>query len=431
MSEAIKTPIPPAESEPAPGAPRNHRPGIADSLLAALLILCLPFSGQFLHAQESNSIQSSRADSHRNQVLAVALVDATGGNIKSRPTVISRSETSLADCEAFTRGAQPCDVAYVGSGDGRVYAFDSGTGQQIWATPAIGSAGALVGVGGLIAAGVAVQIRANSNSTFTSTSNTDLLFVGTRETSATANKVYALNANTGAIVWAFRPGNMDAVNSTPIIDYSNNVIWVTSLSNRYLQPSLWKIDGLTGAVLANFNLGDISGSATLNGDNKVVYTVTDSGNLVAVRNELFSCSSTLATGASFGTGFPIPINSGTVRDDYIFFTTTTASSSTVRKAHFSYGEDCSGNLAAASGYTNPSFGRITLSGPMFSSPTLAAIYVGASDGKLYKINPSHGTVLAVRIVDPGVTIGEPGFNSSQDRLYFADAQGRVYSFDVF
>jgi outer membrane protein assembly factor BamB len=355
----------------------------------------------------------------------------TGGTVQSRPAVISQSDTSLADCDPVTGGVQPCDVAYVGSDDGRVYAFDIGTGQQIWVTPAIGSAGALVGVGGLIHGGVAVQIRAYSNSNFTSASATDLVFVGTRETSASANKVYALNANTGAIVWAFSPGNMDAVNSTPVVDYANNVIWVTSLSNGNSQPSLWKISGLTGAGVSNFSLGDISGSPTLNGDNKVVYAVTDSGNLVAVRNDLFACSNTLVTGASSGTGFPIPIGTGNLRDENIFFTTTTAGAGTIRKAHFLYNTTCGGEtFTAAAGYTNPS-GIGTISGPMFNPLTAAAIYVGASDGKMYKVDPANGAVLANRTVNAGITIGEPSFDVFLNKLYIGDVQGRVYSFDVF
>jgi outer membrane protein assembly factor BamB len=344
-------------------------------------------------------------------------IGTTGDMIQTRPAVISSADSTLA-----------VDVTYVGSNDGRVYAFNANTGVLIWVTPAPGSPGALVAVGGIIQGGIALQLKNFANAGFTPT--TDLVFVGTREFSTTANSVYALNANTGAIVWTFSPGNMDAVNSTPVVDYANNVIWVTSLSNGATQPSLWKIDSVTGAGISNFSLGDISGSPTFNFDNKVVYAVKDNGDLVAVRNDTASCVNTFSSGATSGTGFPIPIGTGLLRNENIFFTTTNGSS-TVRKVNFIYNLACGGEtFAAAGGYTNPS-GIGTISGPMFNPITAAAIYVGSSDGNLYKIDPVAGTVLASRTVNAGVVIGEPSFDVYLLKLYVGDTQGRIYSFDVF
>ena len=42
-----------------------------------------------------------------------------------------------------------------------------------------------------------------------------------------------------------------------------------------------------------------------------------------------------------------------------------------------------------------------------------------------------GTVLANRTVNTGVVIGEPSFDVFLLKLYVGDAQGRIYSFDVF
>ena len=355
-------------------------------------------------------------------------VGTTGGTIQTRPAVLALGDNQIADCDSVTAGNQPCTVTYVGSNDGRVYAFNAITGQLIWVTPVPGAAGSLVAVGGIIQGGIAVQLKKYANVGFTPI--TDLVFVGTRELSTTANKVYGLNGSTGAIVWTFSPGNMDAVNSTPVVDYANNVIWVTSLSNGATQPSLWKINSVTGAGISNFSLGDISGSPTLNFDNRVVYTVKDNGDLVAVRNDIAACVNTFASGATSGTGFPIPIGTGLLRNENIFFTTTTAGASTVRKVNFIYNLACGGEtFAAAGGYTNPS-GIGTHSGPMFN-PSTSFIYVGSSDGKIYKIDPAAGTVLANRTVNAGVVIGEPSFDVALLKLYVGDAQGRIYSFDVF
>jgi outer membrane protein assembly factor BamB len=355
-------------------------------------------------------------------------IGTTGGTIQTRPAVLALGDNQIADCDSVTLGNQPCTVTYVGSNDGRVYAFNATTGQLIWATPVPGAAGSLVAVGGIIQGGIAVQLKNFANGSFTPT--TDLVFVGTRELSTSANKVYGLNGSTGAIVWTFSPGNMDAVNSTPVVDYAINVIWVTSLSNGATQPSLWKISSVTGAGISNFSLGDISGSPTLNSEDRVVYAVKDNGDLVAVRNDIASCVNTFSSGATSGTGFPIPIATGVAGNENIFFTTTTGGASTVRKVNFVYNLACGGEtFAAAAGYTNPS-GIGTHSGPMFN-PFTSFIYVGSSDGKMYKIDPAAGTVLANRTVNAGVVIGEPSFDVYLLKLYVGDAQGRIYSFDVF
>jgi len=370
-------------------------------------------------------------------------IGTTGGVVQTRPSVLSQGDNSLADCDLVAPGIQLCDVTYVGSGDGRVYAFNANTGALIWVTPAPGSPGALVGVGGAIQGGVAVQLRKYANGAFQALDcdavapgqqTCDLLYVGTRELSTTTNKVYALDGNTGAIFWTFNPLNMDGVNSTPAVDYANNAVWISSLSNGATQPSMWKLNALTGALIASFNLGDISGSPTLNFDNKVVYAVKDNSDLVAVRNDIGACANTFVTGATSGTGFPIPVAVAAM-DDRIFFTTTTAGASTVRKIRFAYNPACGGEtFVADAGYTNPA-GIGTLSTPVINplgaTPATRYIYVGSSDGNLYKIDPTAGTVLLSRTVNAGFTIGDPSFDVDLLKLYVGDTQGRIYSYDIF
>ena len=279
----------------------------------------------------------------------------------------------------------------------------------------------------MIQGGISAQLKNYAGGSFTPT--VDLLFVGTRELSATANKVYALNGSTGAIVWTFSPGNMDAVNSSPAVDYANNVIWVSTLSNGGTQPSLWKIDSLTGAGSENFSLGDISGSPTLNLFGTVVYVVTDSGDLVAVRNDIPTCTNTFASGTTSGTGFPIPVASSST-NDAVFFTTTTAGAGTMRKASFTYGPACGGEtFVPAVGFTPPS-GIGTISSPIWN-PNTGFIYVGSSDGNLYKISPADGSIAGTRIVNTGFTIGDPSVDVFLNRLIVGDTQGRIYSFNVF
>ncbi|MCL4523109.1 MAG: DNRLRE domain-containing protein [Acidobacteria bacterium] len=384
-------------------------------------------ANKVIAASNDNNLHSMTAVAGARNYKPGGSIGNTGGPVQTRPAVISQGDTQITDCDSVTPGNQPCDIAYLGSNDGRVYAFNAITGAVIWSTPVPGAVGSLVAVGGIIQGGIAAQLKNYAGGTFTPT--TDLVFVGTRELSPLLNKVYALNGSTGAIVWTFSPGNMDAVNSTPVVDYANNVLWVTSLSNGGLQPSLWKIDSITGAPLANFSLGDISGSPTLNLFGKVVYVVTDAGDLVAVRNDIPACTNTFASGATSGTGFPIPVASSTSSDS-IFFTTTTVGAGTLRKVNFSFNLACGGEtFVAAGGYTNPS-GIGTISTPIWN-PLTGFMYVGSSDGNIYKINPADGTVAGSRLVNSGITIGDPSVDVFLARILVGDTQGRIYSFDVF
>ncbi|MBI3663804.1 MAG: PQQ-binding-like beta-propeller repeat protein [Acidobacteria bacterium] len=378
-------------------------------------------------ASNDNNLHSMSTSTGARNYKPTGSTGTTGGAVQSRPAVIAQGDTQLADCDAGTPGNQPCDISFVGSNDGRVYAFNAITGQLIWSTPAPGNPGALVAAGGMIQGGIAVQLKAYANGAFTPT--TDLVIVGTREISLTANKVYALNGSTGAIVWTFSPGNMDAVNSTPAVDYANNTVWVSSLSNGGAQPSLWKINSVTGAAISNFSLGNISGSPTISLNGRVVYVVTDTGNLAAVRNDIAACTNTLVTGATSGNGFPIAVATGALSDN-IFFATTTAGAGTIRKASFAYNVACGGEtFAAAAGYANPS-GIGTLSTPIWN-PFTGFIYAGSSNGNLYKIDPANGSVAGTRTVNAAATIGDPALDVFVNRIYVGDSQGRIYSFDIF
>lgn len=142
----------------------------------------------------------------------------------------------------------------------------------------------------------------------------DAVFVGSRISgNNTGNSVYALNGGTtpvtsgggnkcrasgtvvqpGDYLWQFTGAsggtpNMAPINSTPYIDYNNNVVWVTSnAANGLTQPSLWKINVQTG-MLANgttacgtgastscWNLGHTDSSPSPSGDGTWIYVGTN------------------------------------------------------------------------------------------------------------------------------------------------------------
>jgi hypothetical protein len=156
------------------------------------------------------------------------------------------------------------NIAYVSSQDGFLYAVNTSTGLQVWKSPQLATNTHLQG-------GAAVLLKAFSGTTVCGVS-TDVVFVGTHDTTTTTgNKVYALNgwssnvtatgsagggcvANgivvaPGAALWTYSPGSMDIISSTPYVDYTNNVVWVTSRAAAGVaQPSLWKLQMSNGTA---------------------------------------------------------------------------------------------------------------------------------------------------------------------------------------
>ena len=346
----------------------------------------------------------------------------TGGAIQGRPSLIAASDTSNPTCKNV------CAVAYVAAGDGIVYAFRADTGAILWQTAVL-----TTGAGSGFQAAAAVQVKAYGNAGYTNAF--DLVIVATRNSgSTTNNKVFGLNGNTGATVWTFSPGNMDIVNATPYIDYVNNFVWVASRANGGgAQPSLWKISTVSsGAAVAaaTFNLNDVDQAPTQNFDGRVIYVTTNGGRLYAVRTDLNNCARNSGALGVVPVGFPVPIETAALNDD-VFFSTTTG----VSKVHLSYSLTlCTAATTvfttSPGGWVNPAI--TNPSSLIFTSPPQAEfMYVGSSDGHLYKINPTTGANTANRLIRAGATIGDPSFDTVLQKFYVGDTTGRIYSFDLF
>jgi outer membrane protein assembly factor BamB len=345
----------------------------------------------------------------------------TGGTIQTRPPLIAASDTSHPTCKNV------CAIAYVAAGDGTVYAFRTDTGALLWQTGVL-----TTGAGSGFQAAAAVQVKSFAGVGYTPAFDT--VIVATRNVGAgatTNNKVFGLNGNTGATVWTFSSGNMDIVNATPYIDYVNNMVWVTSRSNGGGQPSLWKISTIgSGAVgsSATFTLNDVDQAPTQNFDGKVIYVTANNGRLWVVRTDINNCSTRSGALGVTPVGFPIPIETAALNDD-VFFATTTG----VSKVHVAYAAATCAPLtftAPAVGWTSPVIANP--SSLIFTSPPQAEfMYVGSSDGHLYKINPTTGANLANRLINTGAVIGDPSFDTYTLKFYMGDSTGHVFSFDLF
>jgi outer membrane protein assembly factor BamB len=346
----------------------------------------------------------------------------TGGTIQTRPPLIAASDTSHPTCKNV------CAIAYVAAGDGTVYAFRTDTGALLWQTGVL-----TTGAGSGFQAAPAVQVKSFAGPGYTPAFDT--VIVATRNVGAgstTNNRVFGLNGNTGATVWTFAPGNMDIVNATPYIDYVNNMVWVTSRANGGVaQPSLWKISTIGSGVVASsatFNLNDTDQAPTQNFDGRVIYVTANNNRLWVVRTDINNCSTRSGALGATPRGFPIPIQTAALNDD-VFFSTSTG----VSKVHVAYTLAICAPVTftiSPGGWVNPAIANP--SSLMFTSPPQAEfMYLGSSDGHLYKINPTTGANVGIRLINAGATIGDPSFDTFTLKFYIGDSTGHIFSFDLF
>lgn len=345
-----------------------------------------------------------------------------GGSIASRSPVIDAASSSTGQ-----------DIDYLTDQNGLVYAVNTDTGVIDWVANPIGT-GTVT-----LQGGPAVQLK----SIATSISN-DQVFFGSRITTTTsANQIFALNGNTGASAsWSPLTGplattnegsqNLDIINSTPLIDYVHNVVWLTSRSAcGTSQPSLWQINPTTGAVTAIANLGDIDASPTLTYLSDVLFlgTVGDSGGgtCTAGNSTIYAINpSTGATIASYAsTDGPIvsyPVVVGNTPPYTVIFSGSTA-------VHA---------LSINTSLPTPVFTSLwntTIANPSapISSTGQTYVYVGSSDGTIHELLLTTGAAVKNEACNTGATkgtVGDPSIDEVLSRIYVTTTDQRAYAFII-
>jgi hypothetical protein len=117
-------------------------------------------------------------------------------------------------------------------------------------------------------------------------------------------------------------------------------------------------------------------------------------------------------------------------NDDVFFSTGTG----VSKVHVVYSKTlCNAGattFTVPAAWTSPAIANP--SSLMFTSaPQTEFIYVGSSDGHLYKINPTSGANVSNLLINTGATIGDPSFDTVLQKFYMGDSTGHIFSFDLF
>jgi hypothetical protein len=337
-----------------------------------------------------------------------------GGAISGRSPVIDSGDSSLGQ-----------NVVYVAGQDGLVYAVATDTGQILWVKNPTGS------TANLFQGAPSVLVKKFASSSYLR--STDLVVVGTHNGgTTTGNQVVALDGNTGATVWQKIGGaggvsSMDIISSTPEIDYNNDAIWVTSHANGgTTQPSLWKFEANTGAVLSTLNLNNIDSSPTLTDAGDVLFVGNNLGVLYAI-NPLtgaqlarFPAAGNGADGAI--TGFPAIVNFTSPYQ--VVFSTVGA---TVPNGHVQMVT-----------FTKPNtFGAATSWQTAINAPSsplgfagLSTIYVGSGDGRIHELVASSGADSKQRVCNTGQPgmVGDITLDTVLMRVYASTTDQRMYGF---
>jgi outer membrane protein assembly factor BamB len=320
------------------------------------------------------------------------------GAIQGRPPVVGLG------IDGSTR------TTYVGSQDGRAYAFDAdrgaAAGGALWYTPPLGT-NVLAGAAGMFTmfggAGnhVLIGSRNGSNGRFSSLNAVD----GTVRDSFTLS------------LPPLRP-----VLGTAAVDYANNRVYFTSLASGLLEPSLWcRFITPTGfGLLDCWALpvtapGGISGGPVQRGNR--LYVGDDGGQVWAFDATLgLQAWSFSSCGAPNPVkGFVFPDRGGAAQDLYF------ASDSALCAIR--------DNGPSATLKWSKSYAQINNS----STPILARvsgvpyIYVGSSDGRLYQIHADTAATTSVLLGGGGTTIGAPAFDVFDNMIYVGSDAGVIYA----
>jgi outer membrane protein assembly factor BamB len=303
-------------------------------------------------------------------------------------------------------GAEANSGSVVLGGDqsGWVYSVNTTTGATNWTVNLTGSGADTV------QAPVAAQLRAWSDAAFQAAYSEDVLFVPTRNASTTNNKLFALRASEGSILWSFNGTigsyNVDYIVGMPWVDYARNRVYVVSRAGAGAQASLWVINSLTGALVTSFPLGHIDASPTMSADGATLYVGNQAGTLYAINLNTLAQKWSLAVGGAV---------KGFVWEDW-----TTAGrlylATGANQVRCVLDQTTSGSIQWTTAVTAPST-------PL---PMDTVLYVGSSDGKVHQLLLSNGTDQKQYTVGSGAyQVGDVS-TETWNEIFVPTTEGKLY-----
>ena len=335
-----------------------------------------------------------------------------GGKVSSSPTPVQLDDGSWA--------------VFVGSEDGYLYKIDPQNCVKKWQVSMKQSD--CTGV--RVVASPVVHLRKLATDNFKGKYSTDVVYVATRYgdscsgVSRTRNKVIAVRATDGTILWSFSgtaAHPMDLVSQAGFLDLTNDKLYVGSDSNGDTQESLWAIDVIMGTRAWSVPVGGLQVMPVLIDDR--LYVAASSGDVKAIAKDDGAEQWTVSLG--------IPISHSVYPERREPYKKVLGVIDANGQVNLLRDDDESGSLE----WTKYP-GSSTASSRVAFDPNGGKLYVGASDGRLYQMSLADGTTETYRTV--GATVGDPSFvfedvydgGSAQDdvRLVVGSSSGVVSKF---
>jgi beta-glucanase (GH16 family)/outer membrane protein assembly factor BamB len=318
-----------------------------------------------------------------------------GGPAQHRPAMVTTSVVP-----GSTR------VSFLGAQDGFVQAIDGATGAVRWTTSAALGEGVQAAPAGMFTA---------------FGGNVNQILVGTRNTVSPVNRLWALDAATGAVIGSFDNGGGAGgigIITGLALDYPGRRVYFTSRAAAS-PNTLWCLQVTPAGPTATCPgwthraLGDIDSGPVLKGSR--LYIGNNTGLVRAVDAASGAPLWSFATGDGPVKGFVFPDPFSTK----LYFATTNRV----------WGIQDNGVVAASAwpsvAVPNPSIALYTPGG--------TKLLVGSSDGRLYQLEMAAATpavpptVQSVVIGDGSGIVGSPAFDSAFNMVYVGSDAGVLYA----
>lgn len=289
--------------------------------------------------------------------------------------------------------------AFAGSQDYYVYCINAQTGAQLWAH----NMGTGYGVNKSVAAQFAVGGK-------------DLIFAGSYSLSGSDNFLRAIDASDGSTVWTFGSGySVGAICGGPAVVPPANTVYFTSMRASG-GSSLWAVNTTDGTLRWSADIGHSDYSVSTNNTGSVIYAADNNGKLYA-----YDSAGNKKWEFTMDSGYDV----------------LGAPAFAAGKLYVATANDklwCivdNGSSAAVNAAWGGGNGYVSIQTPSQPVPVVNyynAVYVGSSDGKLYELNMTDGSVNDYR--DLGSTVGDPTVDPAKIRIYAGTSAGRIHAFTI-
>lgn len=264
------------------------------------------------------------------------------------------------------------------------------------------------------------QLYNFANATYQAAQPRDLVFFATRiDGNPTGNKVIALDGATGQRVWLYQPNDLDMVSGGMMVDYANNRLVVVARSNGNTQDSLRILNTLTGQEVARLPLGDIDFSVVrLPATHQALVTAND-GTVSAVGLTSMQVEWSMTLPGT-PTNYARPQGRGFL---------ATLQSGLVQYYLLATKADGTATAPTAPSWSTPVAGP-TGAFVYLLNASSGRVYVGSSDGKLHELDVHTGVNLKQVSLGTAQRIGMPTVDNTVNRLHVGTQDGRVCAFQV-